>query len=44
MDGLLLLIMGTGFLKPNISKMINELYDAKDNVHDPNIFNVLYRD
>jgi POT family proton-dependent oligopeptide transporter len=32
--GLFLIIIGTGFLKPNISKLVGKLYDGNTNMHD----------
>ncbi|GAA5819506.1 MAG: peptide MFS transporter [Methanobrevibacter sp. CfCl-M3] len=32
--GLLLIVLGTGFLKPNIPKMVGELYERQDHLRD----------
>ncbi len=39
--GLVLIVIGTGFLKPNVSTMVGELYDADDHRRDAG-FSVFY--
>jgi proton-dependent oligopeptide transporter, POT family len=40
--GLLLIVMGTGLLKPNISSMVGELYSPEDQVRRDNGFSIFY--
>jgi POT family proton-dependent oligopeptide transporter len=40
--GLLLIVLGTGLLKPNISSMVGELYPADDQVRRDNGFSIFY--
>ncbi len=40
--GLLLIVLGTGLLKPNISSLVGELYDPQDQTRRDNGFSIFY--